>query len=267
MIIRDAVEKDNIKMLDIQKCAAQVGEFEITLLKKDFKSKSSFFRDGFYLVAEDEKNSDILGFLGAGIDYFKVKDKVYKGAYLYDLRANPKYRGKKAWWLKAIVEEATARLKKSGIVFYFASVKTDNRASMKLLKHFNLNPLYTYTSYVLPTLNKKIKKDVIIDDLFNLKELDEFYSEKNKEVDFLPVDIKDNFLDIMRKENRLIKFSYKSAQIIGWDTRDIADVGLCDLPYKYRVLIKALSTITKVIPYYQSTCPPQNFKNLSHIKI
>ena len=90
MIIRDAVEKDNIKMLDIQKCAVQVGEFEITLLKKDFKSKSSFFRDGFYLVAEDEDNSDILGFLGVGIDYFKVKDKAYKGAYLYDLRANPK---------------------------------------------------------------------------------------------------------------------------------------------------------------------------------
>ena len=120
---------------------------------------------------------------------------------------------------------------------------------MKLLKHLNLNPLYTYTSYVLPALNKKIKKDVVIDDLFDLKELDEFYSEKNTEADFLPVSIKDNFLDIMRKENRLIKFSYKSAQIIGWDTRDIADVGLCDLPYRYKVLIKTLSTITKVIPF------------------
>lgn len=249
MIIRDAVEEDNIKMLEIQKAAAQVGEFEITLLKKDFKKKSNFFKDGFYLVAEDEKTSDILGFLGVGIDYFKVKDKIQKGAYLYDLRTNPKYRGKTARWLKAIAEETNKRLKKSGIVFCFASVKTDNKPSMKLLKHFNLAPFYTYTSYVLPVLNKRIEPDVKIDDTFDLKELDNFYSEKNKEVDFLPVNIKDTFLAIMRKENRIIKFSYKSAQIIGWDTRDVTDVGLYDLPYRYKILIKLLAVITKIIPF------------------
>ena len=49
MIIRDAVEEDNTRMLEIQKTAAQVGEFEITLLKKDFKKKSNFFKMVFYL--------------------------------------------------------------------------------------------------------------------------------------------------------------------------------------------------------------------------
>lgn len=252
MIIRDAVEEDNAMMLEIQKTAAQVGEFEITLLKKDFKKKSNFFKDGFYLVAEDEKTSDILGFLGVGIDYFKIKNKIHKGAYLYDLRKNPKYRGKMSRWLKAITEEVTTRLEKSGIAFYFASVKIDNKPSMKLLEHFNLSPLYTYTSYVLPVLNKKIEKDVAIDNTFDLKELDDFYSEKNKEVDFLPVNIKDTCLDMMRKENRLIKFSYKSAQIIGWDTRDISDVGLYDLPYRYKLLIKILAAITKIIPFVKA---------------
>ena len=47
MIIRDATENDNLKMLDIQKNAAQAGEFEITLRKNDYRSKSNFFSDGF----------------------------------------------------------------------------------------------------------------------------------------------------------------------------------------------------------------------------
>ena len=47
MIIRDATENDNLKMINIQRKSDQIGEFEITLVKNDFRSKSNFFSDGF----------------------------------------------------------------------------------------------------------------------------------------------------------------------------------------------------------------------------
>jgi hypothetical protein len=266
MIIRDATENDNLKMLDIQKNAAQVGEFEITLIKADFRSKSNFFSDGFYLVAEDEKTSDIIGFLGVGIDHFKVKDKVYQGAYLYDLRTNPRYRGKVARWLKSISEETANRLRKMGIDFYFASVKTDNQPSMKLLKHFNLTSIYSYITYAVPVFNKKISKKTKIEVDFDVKELEDFYSEVNNEIDFLPIDLKNNFLKIIRDENRLVKFSYNSAQIIGWDTRGIADIGVTNLSKKYKILLKTLDITSKLIPFINAPVLHKTMKSFRVLK-
>ena len=247
MIIRDATENDNAKMLEIQKSSAQAGEFEITIIKKDFKSKSGFYSDGFYLVAEDELASDIIGFLGVGIDTFKVKDKIYKVAYFYDLRTNPKYRGKVARWLKGIIEEVSNRLRKIGIDFYFASVKADNQPSMKLLKHFDLTSIYNYITYTIPVFNRKISKNIETD--FNIKELEDFYSERNKEIDFLPINLKNTFLKKMRDQKRLVKLSYKSAQIIGWDTEDIADIGLTKLSKKYSIPLKILSVTSRLFPF------------------
>jgi len=266
MIIRDATGNDNFKMLDIQKNAAQVGEFEITLVKTDFRSKSNFFNDGFYLVAEDEKTSDIVGFLGVGIDHFKVRDKIYRGAYLYDLRTNPRYKGKVARWLKSIVEETASRLSKMEIDFYFASVKTDNLPSIKLLKHFNPIPIYGYKTYSIPVFNKKISRKAKIEKDFDMGELEDFYSERNNEIDFLPIGLKDNFLKIVRNENRLIKFSYKSAQIIGWDTKDIADIGITKLSKKYRILQKTLYFSSKLIPFINAPLLNKNMKTFHIIK-
>jgi hypothetical protein len=266
MIIRDATENDNLKMLDIQKNAAQIGEFEITLIKNDFRSKSNFFSDGFYLIAEDEKTSDIIGFLGVAIDHFKVKGKIYKGAYLYDLRTNPKYRGKVARWLKSIIEEAIARLSKLDIDFYFASVKTDNQPSIKLLKHFDSIPLYSYKSYSMPVFNKKISREAIIEKDFDINELENFYSERNDKIDFLPLDLKNNFLKIVKNENRLIKFSYKSAQIIGWDTKDIADIGIINMSKRHRVLQKTLYFASKLIPFINAPLLNKNMKSFHIIK-
>jgi len=266
MIIRDATENDNLKMLDIQKNAAQVGEFEITLIKNDFRSKSNFFSDGFYLIAEDEKTSDIIGFLGVGIDHFKVKDKIYQGAYLYDLRTNPKYRGKVARWLKSIIEEAASRLSKMEIDFYFASVKTDNQPSIKLLKHFNSIPIYSYKSFSIPVFNKKISKETKIEKDFNITELENFYSERNNKIDFLPIDLKNNFLKIVKNENRLIRFSYKSAQIIGWDTKDIADIGITNMSKRHRILQKTLYFSSKLIPFVNAPLLNKKLKSFHIIK-
>jgi len=266
MIIRDAIENDNLKMLDIQKNAAQVGEFEITLIKTDFRSKSNFFNDGFYLVAEDEKTSDIIGFLGVGIDHFKVKDKVYKGAYLYDLRTNPKYSGKVARWLKSIAEETANRLRRMEIDFYFASVKTDNQPSMKLLKHFSLNSIYSYITYAVPVFNKRISEEIKIELEFDIKELEDFYSEMNSEIDFLPIDLKNNFLKILRDENRFVKFSYKSAQIIGWDTRDIADIGVTNLSKSYKILLKTLYVTSKLIHFINAPVLHKTMKTFRILK-
>lgn len=266
MIIRDATENDNLKMLDIQKNAAQVGEFEITLIKNDFRSKSNFFSDGFYLIAEDENTSDIIGFLGVGIDHFKVKDKIYKGAYLYDLRTNPKYRGKVARWLKSIIEEAASRLSKMEIDFYFASVKTDNQPSIKLLKHFDSIPIYSYKSFSIPVFNKKISKETKIEKDFDITELENFYSERNNKIDFLPIDLKNNFLKIVKNENRLIRFSYKSAQIIGWDTKDIADIGITNMSKRHRILQKTLYFASKLIPFVNAPLLNKNMKSFHIIK-
>ncbi len=267
MIIRDARESDNLKMLDIQRSAAQVGEIEITLLKSDFKSKSNFFSDGFFLVAEDEKTSDIIGFMGVGIGQFKVKDKICKGAYFYDLRTNSKYRRRVARWLKTIIEEAASRLRKMGIDFYFASVKSDNRPSIKILKHFDLNPIYKYKTYAIPVFNKRISKDVKIEENFNIKKLEDFYSTKNKEIDFLPTDLKDNFLKILKKENRLVKFSYKSAEIYGWDTRDIADLGITKISTRLKILQKILLITSKVVPFINAPILNKKMKNFHIIKM
>ena len=266
MIIRDAIETDNLKMLAIQKSASQIGEFEITIIKKDFKSKSNFYRDGFFLVAEDEKTADIIGFLGIGIDEFKVKDKVYKGAYLYDLRTNPKYRGKVARWLKGVAEETNRRLKQLGIDFYFASIKADNLPSMKLLKHFNMMPAYGYITYALPVFNKKIVKKVKIEDSFKVKELEYFYSESNQEFDFLPVNLNHNFLYIFHEEKRLIRLRYQSAQIIGWDTKDIADIGLVNVTTKYKMILNTLYATSKIIPFVNAPVLNKTMKTFRILK-
>lgn len=266
MIIRDATKNDNLKMLDIQKNAAQIGEFEITLMKTDFKSKSSFFSDSFFLVAEDEKTSDIIGFLGVGIDYFKIKNKIYKGAYFYDLRTNPKYRNKVARWLKSIGQESIKRLSRMGIDFYFASIKTDNQPSVKLVKHFNLTSIYNYITYTLPILNKKISEETKIEIDFDIKELEDFYSENNNKIDFLPIGLKNNFLKISKDENRLVKLSYKSAQIFGWDTKDIADVGVTSLPVNYKILQKTLYYTSKLIPFIKAPILRKTMKSLRILK-
>ncbi len=266
MIIRDATVNDNLKMLDIQKHAAQIGEFEITLIKTDFRSKSNFFSDGFFLVAEDENTSDIIGFLGVGVDHFKVKDKAYKGAYLYDLRTNPKYMGSVAKWLKSITEETASRLRKMAIDFCFASVKADNQPSMKLLKHFNLTPIYSYITYAVPVFNKKIAEETKIEVDFDMVELEGFYSEMNHEIDFLPIGLENSFLKIMGNEHRLVKFSYKSAQIIGWDTRDIADIGVTNLSAKYKILIKTLYVTSKIIPFLKAPVLHKTMKSFRILK-
>jgi hypothetical protein len=266
MIIRDATEYDNPKMFDIQKNAAQVGEFEIAPLKTDFRSKAKFFSDGFYLIAEDEKTLDIIGFVGVGIDYFKVKDKVYKGAYLYDLRTNPKYRGKVARWLKSIIEETKKRLSNMEIDFYFASVKTDNLPSIELLKHFKPTPIYRCNIYSIPVFNKKISKKVKIENDFDLSALEYFYSERNNEVDFLPIGLKNQFLKVIKSENRLVKLSYRSAQIIGWDTKEIADIAITNLSKKYRILQKTLYFIAKLIPFINPPLINKNMKTFHIIK-
>jgi len=266
MIIRDATENDNLKMLDIQKNAAQVGEFEITLIKNDFKSKSNFFSDSFYLIAEDEKMSDIIGFLGVGIGKFKVKGKIYKGAYCYDLRTNPKFRGKVARWLKSIFEEAASRLSKMEIDFYFASIKKDNMPSVKLLKHFDLVPIYSYKTYSIPVFNKKISKETKIEKDFNIIELENFYSERNNKIDFLPIDLKNNFLKIVKNENRLIRLSYKSAQIIGWDTKNIADIGISNIPGKHKIIQKTLYFTSKLIPFINAPLLNKTMKTFHIIK-
>jgi len=266
MIIRDATENDNLNMLDIQKNAAQAGEFEITLRKNDHRSQSNFFSDGFYLIAENEKTSDIIGFLGVAIDYFKVKDKIYKGAYFYDLKTNPKYRGKVASWLKSLIEEVASRLNKMEIDFYFASVKKDNIPSVKLLKHFDLIPIYSYKSFSIPVFNKKIAKETTIEKNFDIRELGDFYSERNNKIDFLPIGLKDNFLKIVKNENRLIKFSYKSAQIIGWDTKGIADIGITNLSKRYRILQKTLYFSSKLIPFINAPLLNKNMKSFHIMK-
>lgn len=266
MIIRDATEDDNLKMLDIQKNASQAGEFEIVLIKSDFKSKGNFFSDSFYLVAEDEKTSDIIGFLGVGIHHFKVKEKVYKGAYFYDLRTNPKYRGKVARWLKSIIEEATNRLRKIGIDFYFASIKKDNEPSMRMLKHFKLTPIYNYKTYSIPVFNKNISPETRIGKDFDMKELENFYSERNNEIDFLPVGLKNTFLKIVKEENRLVKFSYASAQIIGWDTKDIADIGITNMSTRYKIIFKILYFTSKLIPFVNAPMLYKGMKSFHIIK-
>ncbi|MGM0641939.1 MAG: N-acetyltransferase family protein [Thermotogota bacterium] len=266
MIIRDAKESDNLKMLDIQKSAAQVGEFEITLLKSDFKSKSNFFSDGFFLVAEDEKTSDIIGFMGVGIGQFKVKGKSYKGAYFYDLRTNSKYRRRVARWLKTIIEEAASRLRKMGIDFYFASVKSDNKPSIKILKHFDLDPIYNYNTYSIPVFNKFKPKGAKIEHDFNISELEDFYSEKNTDIDFLPIDLKDNFLKIIKKEKRLVKFSYKSATAYAWDTTDIADIGITKISKRLKILQKILFYSSKMIPYINAPVLNKKMKTFHIMK-
>jgi hypothetical protein len=266
MIIREAKESDNLKMLEIQRNAAQVGEIEITLLKSDFKSKSNFFSDGFFLVAEDEKTSDIIGFMGVGIGDFKVKGKKCKGAYFYDLRTNPKYRRRVARWLKTIIEEAANRLRKMGIDFYYASVKTDNRPSIKILKHFDLDPIYNYNTYSIPVFNKIKPKGSKIEHDFDISELEDFYSEKNTEIDFIPVDLKDNFLKIMKEEKRLVKFSYKSATAYAWDTTDIADIGITRISKRLKILQKMLFYTSKIVPYINAPILNKKMKTFHIMK-
>ena len=59
-----------------------------------------------FLVTEDEKTNDIIGFIGVVKDYSKIKDKLCKSPYIYDLRTNLKYKDKVPKWLRRTVKEA-----------------------------------------------------------------------------------------------------------------------------------------------------------------
>lgn len=261
MIIRDAIDSDNEKMIEIQKEASQIGGIEIVLLKSDFKTKSDFFDDGFFLVAEDETTKDIIGYMGVGIGDFKVNDKIVKGAYFYDLRTNSKYRRKIARWLKNIIEEASRRLKEKGIYFYFVSVKSDNNPSMKLMKHFSLDPICEFAAYSIPVFNKKISKKVEINTSFDLQNLEKLYGFENKDVDFIPLGLKKLFFEPLMKKKKLFRFKYKSAVLYGWDTTNVSDIGIIKISNKLKILQKVLYFTSKIIPFINAPELNKKMKN------
>ncbi len=250
MIIRDVKAEDNEKLLDIEKKSAQEGKIWFTSHRADFFEKSRFFREGFFLVAEDEKTGDLIGCAGAGYAYYSLKGERVKGVYLYGLRTNPKCRMKVARWLKAVIEKMTETLRSSDGVFAYGSVKKDNDRSAKISQHIGLFPERVFNIYAVPVIHKPRVKGTIIDYAPNIKEVDSIYQQAAEGGDLVPLDLAETFLPTVLEQGRIRIMRYGSARALVWDTSGQTDFSIARLNGGLKwlqILFKGISASIPVI--------------------
>ncbi|AKI96854.1 GNAT family N-acetyltransferase [Kosmotoga pacifica] len=249
MIVRQAKPEDNEKLLEIERTSSQEGKIWFASDRKDFFEKMHYFRDGFLLVAEDEKSGDIIGCAGAGYAEYWLEGRKQRGAYLFGLRTNPKYRLRVARWLKAVIEKMSDILENSDVDFGFGSVKVDNINSVKILKHMKFEPTRVLNIYTVPVVRRGQVKGVSVDERPDPWELQRLYDAKKDDYDLVPLDLAENFFPKLIAEGRIKLIKYKTATAIVWDITGEYDIRITKLPAGLRCFRNLADFLVKIFPF------------------
>ncbi|KUK94497.1 MAG: Uncharacterized protein XE05_0548 [Thermotogales bacterium 46_20] len=248
LIIRDVRPEDNEKLLEIEKSSAQEGKIWLTSYRTDFFEKSRYFREGFFFVAENEGDGEIIGCAGAGFAYYSLKGEKVKGAYLYGLRTNPKFRLKVAFWLKALVKRMTDVLQDSDGVFAFSSVKTDNGRSAKITRHLGFFPERVFNIYAVPVIRNPRVKGTLVDYSPSIDELSTIFESASLKGDLVPLDLSETFFPKLLEQRRIRLMSFGSARAVMWDTTGQTDFSISKLNGGLKPLHKVLRGVSITIP-------------------
>ncbi|OAA31805.1 hypothetical protein AT15_02965 [Kosmotoga arenicorallina S304] len=249
MIVRQAQPQDNEKLLEIERTSSQEGSIWFASERKDFFEKMNHFEDGFMLVAEDEESGDIIGCVGSGYADYWLEGRKQRGAYMYGLRTNPKYRMRVARWLKAVIQKMSDILENSDVEFGFGSVKADNINSVKILRHMKFEPARVLNFYTVPVVRKGNIKGINIDENPDPQVLQNYYDEKKNDYDLVPLDLGKNFFPKLIAEGKIKLAKYRTATAIIWDTLGEFDVKITRLPIGLRLFRDLAALVTKLFPF------------------
>ncbi|WP_290668369.1 hypothetical protein [Kosmotoga sp.] len=249
MIVRQAKPEDNEKLLEIERTSSQEGSIWFASDRKDFFVKMNHFDDGFMLVAEDEKNGDIIGCVGAGYADYWLEGRKQRGVYMFGLRTNPKYRMRLARWLKAVIQKMGDILENSDVEFGFGSVKVDNINSVKILKHMKFEPTRVLNIYAVPVMRKGKVNGISIDEEPDPQALQSYYNEKIDDHDLVPLDLGQNFFPKLIAEKKIKLIKHNTATAIVWDTLGEFDVKITKLPIALKLFRDFAAFITFLFPF------------------
>lgn len=234
-----ATSQDNDKLLEIERESAQEGKIWIVGYREDFFDRLEYFKDGFVILAEE--NGDVVGCIGIAFDNYLVDSHLKKGIYIFGLRTNPRYRGRVARWLKAVIQELERIFNEENIDFAYASVKSDNVAAMKILKHLGFSNTATLDFYACPVLKIPRDRTVEIDARPDISTLSELYSPLVEKFDFVPGELE--LFKPMIEKGKLKLFSCEGARALVYDTRGEHDFGIIKLSKglgMFQILARAL---------------------------
>jgi len=248
LIIRDVRPEDNEKLLEIEKSSAQEGKIWLTSYRADFFEKSRYFREGFFLVAEDERDGELIGCAGAGYAYYSLKGERVKGVYLYGLRTNPRFRLKVAFWLKALIKRMTETLRDSDGIFAYGSVKIDNNRSAKISRHLGFFPERVFNIYAVPVIRKPRVKGTLVDYAPAIDELSSVFESASVKGDLVPLDLHETFFPQLLDQERIRIVRFGSARAIVWDTTGQTDFSISKLNGSLRPLHKVLRGVAITVP-------------------
>lgn len=238
-----ADDTDNEELLDLEKMCPQGTSLVLQFDRSpDFFLRSRVYESYKVYVAEEE--GKIVGTVGATLKEINMGEDVVKGAYIYDLRVHPAFRGRGIG--SELVQQVMAEENEADLAC--GIIMEENYPSIALFRQLGFQnihdilflnvPLYKRREQVASQVRKMTADDVpSVVDLIN-----DHY--RNHDF-FVPLSI-DNFLNRTRQ---LTDYGFQGIQVVGVENRIVACAGLWDYSRIFRTSVLRATPRLKMLSY------------------
>ncbi len=257
-IIREATEKDEAALLELESLSPQGRGTQIVMDRNSYFHRSDLYgRSRVWVVEEDGR---IQAVMACAAKEVLVKGEVVPVAYLYDMRAHPSYRktgrrGPIRLW--KTIQESTSG---DGASLLYGHVKADNLESLRMGSKRGFRPVGEFEVVTFPTRPGRRSLAPMSD----LNAVVEELEAKNAHKDLFPADIREVYrrgreLGYLQGVYRLAQGeSYAQATV--WDSSRISRGRVVRLPWPFRVLGWVLNPLADALPLPHIPRPGQSLR-------
>lgn len=252
MRIRAAAAEDNPKLIAIEQLTPQGGQIQLASERKDYFFRAKKFSDPIFLVAEDEKQGDILGIMGVGPVAVRLKGEIIRGGFVFDWRSNPLAQKGLQRHMLRLWQAAQAEIAQRNLDFVFGYVKEDNERSLGILKKYGAKVVETKEFLTMPVHARFCKRRDDVNRVVFSRSVDQKRDQVVLEQSFGQLDLfpepTQSGLVPQKKEYLFGQFTYGGSSVKVLDTNAEYSQRVLNMPLLFKIVRPLFRAGSKVFP-------------------